>query len=216
MKLTTVLFDFDGTLANTLPLAIYGMQVVFKKYDGRTFDAKGIVSMFGPPEDRMIANNFLHRENVPAAIEHYYRIYETEHRNMVEDHPEIRNLLYELKKRQIRVGLITGKSRHAYQLSEKALGYESFFESVITGSDVEIPKPDPSGIKATIKRFDADPESTIYIGDSNTDIIAGQAAGIHTAAVQWLPVSQSSEFPAGPDFLWTKVDQFLDLLNENE
>lgn len=212
MKFRTVLFDFDGTLANTLPLTIYGMQKIFEKFDGRSLSDEGIVAMFGPPENGMIAENFRHKENIQAAIDLYYQIYENEHHHFVENNADILNLLRELKERRITIGVITGKSRRAYRLSEKALGFEGFFESVITGDDVSRPKPDPEGIKRTLKKFEASPETSIYIGDSNTDILAGKAAGIQTAAVQWLPVSQSGSFPAKPDYYWTKVNDFIDLL----
>lgn len=212
MEFRTVLFDFDGTVANTLPLCIHGFQTVFKKYDLRSVDAAGVVSMFGPTDDGMILKNFHHQENVQEAIELYYEIYETEHQKYVEPNSEILSLLKELKHRGTRVGLITGKSRRAYQISEKALGFEGLFESVITGDDVDLPKPDPSGILSTLDELNADKESSIYVGDSNSDILAGKAAGIHTAAVQWLPVTQSSTYPANPDFYWTRVEDFKQLL----
>ncbi|MDD9148774.1 MULTISPECIES: HAD family hydrolase [unclassified Sporolactobacillus] len=212
MNVNTVLFDFDGTLANTLPLAIYGMKQVFEKFDGRSFDENGIVSMFGPTEDSMIARNFRHKEKIQEAIDSYYQIYEDRHHDYVEDNSDIVNLLQELKELRMKIGVITGKSRRAYRLSEKALGFKGFFESVITGDDVSRPKPDPEGIKKTLNKFAALPETAIYIGDSNTDILAGKAAGIRTAAVQWLPVTQSSSFPARPDYHWSKVSQLIDWL----
>ncbi|WP_353947787.1 HAD family hydrolase [Sporolactobacillus sp. Y61] len=215
MEFKTVLFDFDGTLANTLPLTIYGMQEVFRKYDGRTVGDDGIVAMFGPPEEGMIRNNFQHQENVHDAIDLYYRIYEKEHDRLAGENPNIVRLLHELHRQDIQTGVITGKSRRTFQISEKALGFKGLFQSVVTGDDVDIPKPDPTGVRKTLEKFDANPESSIYIGDSNTDIMAGKSAGIHTAAVQWLPVSQSHEFPAGPDFIWKKVDDFLNLLDKN-
>ncbi|WP_100487978.1 HAD family hydrolase [Sporolactobacillus pectinivorans] len=213
MEFKTVLFDFDGTVANTLPLCIHGFQAVFKKYDDRSIDPEGVVAMFGPSDDGMIIKNFHHKENIAKAIELYYQIYENEHQDFVARNSDILNLLNELRNREINVGVITGKSRRAYQISEKALGFKGLFESVVTGDDVAIPKPDPSGILQTLSKFDASKETSIYIGDSNSDILAGKAAGIHTAAVQWLPVTQSSSYPSNPDFYWTKVDDFMRLLD---
>ncbi|RYL92122.1 HAD family hydrolase [Sporolactobacillus sp. THM7-4] len=212
MKFSSVLFDFDGTLANTLPLTIYGMQKVFEKYDHRSLDKEGIVAMFGPTEDGMIKENFRYQENVPAAIELYYQIYETEHARFVKENTEILDLLHFLQDKQIPAGVITGKSRRAYILSEKALGFEGLFQSVITGDDVAHPKPDTEGILRTLQKFQAVKEESIYIGDSNTDILAGKAAGVHTAGVHWLPVSQSASFSVKPDFYWEKVDEFIALL----
>lgn len=212
MKFETVLFDFDGTLANTLPLTIHGMQAVFEKYDQRILDGPGIIAMFGPTEDGMIADNFQHQHAINEAIQFYYTIYARDHQEYVGQNPQINNLLSELRKRDIVTGVITGKSRRAYALSENTLGFENLFDSVVTGDDVSKPKPNPEGILKTIKKFHANPETTIYIGDSNWDVMAGKAAGIHTAAVQWLEMAQSSEYPANPDYLWHDVDEMIRLL----
>ncbi|MCO7176216.1 HAD family hydrolase [Sporolactobacillus kofuensis] len=214
MKFRNVLFDFDGTLANTLPLTIHAMQIVFEKYEGRILNHEEIVAMFGPTEEGMIANNFMNKAKVPEAIELYFELYEKDHAEFVEQNDEIVALLKFLKEQGKKIGLITGKAHRAYLISEEKLGFKGVFDSIITGDDVSNPKPDPEGINRTLTKFEADLDSSIYIGDANGDIIAGKAAGIHTAAVQWLPVSQSNSFPAHPDFYWTKISQFTDLLKD--
>jgi phosphoglycolate phosphatase/pyrophosphatase PpaX len=216
MQLRNVLFDFDGTLANTLPLTVHAMQILFKKYDGRTIDHDGIVSMFGPPEEGMIAKNLENKAAIPEATELYFEVYEKEHERFVEKNAEIFNLLHLLKEQGMKIGLITGKARRSYIISEEKLGFQGMFDSVITGDDVALPKPDPEGIKRTLEKFNADLSASIYVGDANGDTLAGKAAGIHTAAVQWLEVSQSDSFPANPEFYWTKVSQFVDLLKNKD
>lgn len=216
MELRTILFDFDGTLANTLPLVVHALHEIFRKFDGRELDKRQIIDMFGPADQKIIEKNFHHRDKVAAAVELYFHLYETEHNAYIQDDPAINRMLKILKEQGRRVGVITGKSRRAYLISEQALGFAGQFESVITGDDVKRPKPDPSGILKMMDQFGADAATTIYIGDSNSDILAGKAAGIHTAAVQWLPVTQSSTYPAGPEFFWTNVDQFLALLRQQD
>ncbi|MCQ2009117.1 MAG: HAD-IA family hydrolase [Sporolactobacillus sp.] len=215
MELRNVLFDFDGTLANTLPLTVYAMQKVFKNYDGQSYDAHEIVAMFGPPEEGMIKKNLKNQSAAAEAIELYFNLYEKEHENYVKKNAEIFDMLHLLKDKGIRIGLITGKARRSYIISEEKLGFKGIFDSVITGDDVMNPKPDPEGIKQTLIKFEADPAKSIYIGDANGDTLAGKAAGIHTAAVQWLEMSQSDTYPANPEFYWTKVSQFVNLLKSS-
>ncbi|MCO7125729.1 HAD-IA family hydrolase [Sporolactobacillus shoreicorticis] len=215
MELQNVLFDFDGTLANTLPLTIFAMQKVFKKYDGQSYDGHEIVSMFGPPEEEMVRKNLKNQSAALDAVDLYFILYEEEHDRYVEKNAEIFNMLGLLKDMGIRIGLITGKARRSFLISEEKLGFKDIFDSVITGNDVVNPKPDPEGIKQTLIKFEADPAKSIYIGDANGDILAGKAAGIHTAAVQWLEMSQSDSYPANPEFYWTKVSQFVELLKND-
>ncbi|MCL1631748.1 HAD family hydrolase [Sporolactobacillus sp. CPB3-1] len=214
MQLRNVLFDFDGTLANTLPLTIFAVQSVFKQFDGQTLSTDGVVAMFGPPEDKMIEKNLKNRAAVSDAIEQYFELYEKEHEHYVEKNHEIFNMLHMLKEQGIKIGLITGKARRSFIISENKLGFNHLFDSVITGDEVSVPKPDPEGIKRTLEKFGADPQQTIYIGDANGDILAGKAAGIHTAAVQWLEMSQSDSYPAKPEFYWTQIGQFVDFFKK--
>ncbi|WP_028983089.1 HAD family hydrolase [Sporolactobacillus terrae] len=213
MRLHNVLFDFDGTLANTLPLTVHAMKKVFKRFDSRTVTTDEVIAMFGPPEEKMISMNLTNQADVAEAVEFYFVIYEKQHDAYVEKNLEIFKLLHLLRDRNINIGLITGKARRSYLISEKKLGFGGKFDSIITGDDVSVAKPDPEGINRTLKKFDALPEESIYIGDANGDTLAGKAAGIHTAAVQWLEMAQSSEFPAKPEFYWTKVEQFIAMLN---
>ncbi|MFT8362531.1 MAG: HAD family hydrolase [Sporolactobacillus sp.] len=212
MRLTTVLFDFDGTLANTLPLTIHGMRDVFERYDQQTLSAADVIDRFGPTEDGMIANNFVHQQYVDEAIARYYEIYTQDHIREVAVNPLINKLLKELRARRFKTGVITGKSRRSYEISEQILGFESFFDCVITGNDVTEPKPNPEGILKAMDALHADPQTTIYIGDSNNDILAGKAAGTYTAAVQWLEMAQSADYPANPDFLWHDIHDCIDLI----
>lgn len=212
MHLTTVLFDFDGTLADTLPLTFHGLQSVFRTFDGRETDNDDILSMFGPTEDGIIEKHLQNRAEKAAAIEHYYDVYKRDHARLVPRNKAIESLLNHLHQQGKKIGIITGKSRRAFELSMESMAMPDVFSAVITGDDVEIPKPDPAGIVSTMRQLGAVKEETIYIGDSNNDILAGKAAGIHTAGVHWLGTSQSAHFDARPDFIWTKVDDFIRLL----
>ncbi|WKB37305.1 HAD-IA family hydrolase [Terrilactibacillus sp. S3-3] len=145
-------------------------------------------------------------------MEHYYAVYKKDHARFVPQNKAIKTLLTLLNEQGMKMGIITGKSRRAFDLSMESMAMPGVFSTVVTGDDVEIPKPDPTGIVSTMRKLGAVKEETIYIGDSNNDILAGKAAGIHTAGVHWLGTSQSARFDAQPDFIWTKVDDFIKLL----
>ncbi len=59
MTIKAVLFDFDGTLADTLLLSFYAFKFIFKKYDNRDVSTEELISMFGPTEEDIISNNLL-------------------------------------------------------------------------------------------------------------------------------------------------------------
>ncbi|MGC5327523.1 HAD family hydrolase [Brevibacillus sp. SYSU BS000544] len=214
MGIKAVLFDFDGTLADTLPLSFTAFQYVFQKYEQREVSQEEIIAMFGPTEDGIIAKNFSNQANVSAAIQDYYRIYEQGHLENKITAKEILELLDLLHSKGIRMGVITGKSRNAYDISVNSLGMAHYFDVVITGDDVQKPKPDPEGIRTALSMLEVPKEDAIFVGDSNADIQAGKSAGVRTVGVQWLSTYQSTHFEAEPDMIFTKVQEFIVFLSQ--
>jgi phosphoglycolate phosphatase/pyrophosphatase PpaX len=210
-----VLFDFDGTLADTLPLAFSAFQTVFKKYDGREVSIEELIAMFGPTEDEILRSHLQHREKIDEAISEYYEEYRRGHFTAMNS-PAIIKLLTVLKQGGKKIGVITGKSRRALEISAKYLNLSDFFDCVITGNDVARPKPHPEGILKALDYFGAGKHDAVFLGDSNADIQAGKAAGVRTYAVQWLPTVQHSVFELQPDAILKNTAEFLRLIHLEE
>lgn len=83
-----VIFDFDGTLADTLPVCFLAFEAVFREFDNREVTTEEIKAMFGPSETGIIREN-LKNNNYDEAIELYYEIYSKRHRNIVQKNEEI-------------------------------------------------------------------------------------------------------------------------------
>jgi len=77
----------------------------------------------------------------------------------------------------------TKQSFMAIRVAE-VLGIAPFLKSV-QGTDDFPAKPDPEIINILLKRFSCEPENAIMVGDTITDIMAGQAAGVKTCAVSY-------------------------------
>ena len=202
-----VVFDFDGTLANTLPICFYAFQTVFKEFDKRELTTNEIKEMFGPSEIGIIMNN-CSSPNKEDAIEYFYKKYSEVHKSLVLDNPEILELLKSLKDAEIKLGIFTGKAKRSLDISLKALGMEGLFDVIITGDDVIKPKPDPEGLLKALSLLKVENSEAIYIGDSDADIIAGAQANVYTIGVQWLPEYQTSEFSVQPDLIIKSIKEF--------
>ncbi|CAH1198846.1 Pyrophosphatase PpaX [Paenibacillus plantiphilus] len=64
--------------------------------------------------------------------------------------------------------------------------------------------------------LETDKKDAVFLGDSNADIKAGKAAGIRTYGVQWLSTYQSSTFETPPDIIFSNIQQFIDLLRNEQ
>lgn len=202
-----IIFDFDGTLANTLPICFYAFQNVFKEFDHKVLSSEDIKDMFGPSETGIIRNN-LSNPNKEDAIEYYYEKYSEHHKSLVESNSEILELLKSLKEQSIKIGIFTGKAKRSLDISLKALKMDELFDVIITGDDVINPKPDSEGLLKALSLLGVNNSDAIYIGDSDADVIAGVQANVYTIGVQWLPEYQTSTFSEQPNLIIKSVKEF--------
>lgn len=206
-----IIFDFDGTLANTLPICFYAFQNVFKEFDNKVLSSEEIKDMFGPSETGIIRNNLLN-PNKKEAIEYYYEKYSEHHNILVETNDEILELLKSLKEQGIKIGIFTGKAKKSLEISLKALNMDGLFDVIITGDDVIKPKPDSEGLLKALSFLEVNNSDALYIGDSDADVVAGVQANVFTIGVQWLPEYQTSIFTEQPDLIITSIKEFKSFL----
>ncbi|PLR95140.1 HAD family hydrolase [Bacillus sp. T33-2] len=209
--LKAIIFDFDGTLADTLPICFYAFQSVFKHFDGRDLSAEEIKQMFGPSETGIIRENLLSADK-ELAIELFYHSYLEKHSDFVKRVLEIDDLLLDIKARGLMLGVVTGKARRSLDISLKQLEMDNLFDVIITGDDVIQPKPHPEGLLKAIQFLGVDKEDTIFVGDSDADILAGKQAEVVTAGVQWLPNYDALEFTVAPDRIFNSVQDLTETL----
>ncbi|MFE8695983.1 HAD family hydrolase [Cytobacillus sp. FJAT-53684] len=206
-----IIFDFDGTLADTLPVCYYAFQAVFKEFDHIEVTSDEIKAMFGPSETGIIRENLMN-SNHDEAIELYYEKYREKHRELVLENEEINNLLQLLKREGYQLGIVTGKASRSLFISLEYLNMNDVFDVIITGDDVNKPKPHPEGVKKALEQLNISNTEAIFLGDSDADILAGKQANVHTIGVQWLPNYQTLEFSVQPDQMFSSVAELIQAL----
>ncbi|MCK0473982.1 HAD family hydrolase [Halalkalibacter sp. APA_J-10(15)] len=207
-----VIFDFDGTLANTLPICYYAFQNVFKLFDDKDLSSDEVKAMFGPSETGIIRKN-LTNTNKDKAIELYYSKYLESHHQFVAPNLEINELINKLKENGIKLGIVTGKARRSLDISLKELNMDNLFEVIITGDDVINPKPHPEGVIKALSLLGIKNDEAMFVGDSDADIEAGNQANVYTVGVQWLPDYQTLEFKVKPNSIYKSIPEFVNSLN---
>lgn len=209
MKYKAILFDFDGTIADTLPVCFYSFQKIFNKYDNSSLSDQDIIAMFGTSEVGIIHKNLLNKSRINDAIDDYYLYYESEHQNLVSINSDVQGLIDLIHKKNILTGVVTGKARRSYDISVKHLFPKEKFQVSITGDEVVDPKPHPEGIIKAMNTLGCSPQETIFVGDSNADIEAGTRANVRTVGVNWLNHSHGSDFLIKPDFEFSRIADFI-------
>ncbi len=209
--ITTLLFDFDGTLANTYPIIMFAFKSIFKEFSGKEVSETEIAGMFGPPEHDIILRQFNNHQNADAIVERYYELYESFHPRLVNTNRELVQMVNRFQNAGYKLGIITGKGRRSLDISLQYCYPQSTFDVSVAGDEVQFPKPHPEGIQSALQRLHTRPENAVYIGDSDFDFEAGKAAGVKTIGVKWFDKAGKFAWKtAAPD---TKADSVAHLLD---
>jgi HAD superfamily hydrolase (TIGR01509 family) len=83
-----------------------------------------------------------------------------------------------LREAGLRIGVATRSCRHYALQSLERVGLSAYIEALLARDDVEHPKPDPSHLLQVISLLDAKPSTTLYIGDTTTDLKTARGAGV--------------------------------------
>ncbi len=216
-RFDAALFDFDGTLADTLPLITLSWNHALRPLVGRDFSLAEVVERFGPTDAVMIERELQGHSNqvIDRAVEEYFAHYEAAH-DVVHAFDGISEMLEEVRRARFQMGLMTGKSRRAADITLRLLGWQNAFECVVTGDETSRPKPDPEGVLRVARELNVEPARCIYVGDLPVDILAGRAAGMSTVAAGWNAYDQAALQVEAPDF-WANAPRDVNaMLNSRE
>jgi pyrophosphatase PpaX len=179
-----VLFDLDGTLVDTWRLYIAAYSHALAPIYGHP-PTIGDLRALKPVSELRLLRNAVGAEQTEAYHRAFVTHYERLHDELCEGlSPGVAELLATLRARGWRLGLVTGKSRAAWDITAARCGLGPF-DVVVTDEDVREPKPDPQGLRLAAQRLGVAPAEALYVGDGPGDQGAARAAGMPFAAVLW-------------------------------
>jgi len=182
--MTAVLFALDGTLIGTRRLYLECYRRALAPYVGRALTDDELLA-YKPRSEIRLLKAIAGDDAIATCLADFHRHYEALHDELFQGiYPGIPELLASLRQRRTLIGLVTGKSRRSWEITtvRAQLGP---FDVIVLDDDVSAPKPDPEGILLALARLRADPATTLYVGDSISDMVAARAAGVRPAAVLW-------------------------------
>lgn len=179
-----IIFDFDGTVANTNGIIIDSWQAAFKKYLGHTISAEEIEKTFGETIEYTIKH--LLPDTEWTEVRDFFRAYQkNECKVELEPFDGVEELLMELKKRGYVMAIATSRTCTSYRTYIGKLGYSKYFDVEITMEDVSAHKPDPECMYAAMDKLGATADECLMIGDTRFDIGCAYNAGIDSVLIKW-------------------------------
>lgn len=174
-----LIFDFDGTVADTSPLHATAFAYVLEPL-GVAVDYSSIAGM--KTLDAMakclaVAGKVLPKNEIDELVGAKQAKARELIRLGLEPLPGVDAFLRWGRPR-FRLAMVTSGSRGTVSMALKKLGYEGWFDPLICADDVQHAKPDPEGFKMVLRLAGVSPEKALIFEDSAAGFSAADAAGI--------------------------------------
>lgn len=207
-----IIFDFDGTLADTTAstLRTYQATIDDLKAEPRS-DAECQATIGLPLREgfRALYPDFS-KGMLDRCVATYRRIYYEHPSNLrPELYPGVRPTLELFSRAGIKMSVASSRTHQSLVEMCEVTGIAPFFSLILGAEDVVHAKPNPEPVLLTLKRLGADSEHTVVVGDMPVDIAMGRGAGCRTVGVTFGNSNREALTMAGADNI---IDSFTDLL----
>ncbi len=209
----TVVFDLDGTLADTSGDLIAAANVCFRAMGEGDLLVPGTdagVALRGGRAMLRLGMSRLGRLEDDAEIDVYYPRLLEAYALAINTHtvlyPGAMDAVEQLRKDGYRVAICTNKPEGlAHELLTR-LGVRDSFGAMLGADTLAVRKPDPEHLFETVRRAGGDPAQSMLVGDSDTDHNTARAAGVPSVLVTF--------GPAGGDMAALKPEALLERFEE--
>ena len=183
-----VLFDLDGTLADSVDLILLSYRHTMAHHLGAAPPDAAWIAGLGRPLRDQLAGFARTPEEARAMLGTYTSFQETVHDGMVRPCAGVVEVVELLVEAGCPIAIVTSKRRMMARRTLRCCGLDRHFQIIVTADDVTRGKPHPEAVFAVLDAMHlAASRRVLLVGDSPHDVRAGNAAGVTTAAVLWGP-----------------------------
>jgi len=210
-NIKAVIFDLDGTLADTLPLCIESFQKAFDEVLGVKFTESELTRYFGQTEEGIVKS--LAPDNWQACLDKYIEIYTKNHHICPSVFDGVYEILDFIKDNNLKSAMVTGKGEHSVYITLDYYNIRKYFEYVETGSTSGVIKD--KCIEKILDRWEIPANQALYLGDQPSDITSSRKAGVLPIAVTWASTTNSQALEVeSPYKTFSKTHDFINWLEK--
>mgnify|MGYP003331419537 CR=1 FL=1 len=193
-----ILFDLDGTLADTAPDLVGALNHVLLAAGRDPVPLETARWWVAGGSVRLIAEGFrISPAEAKASPErqqllNVYGAHICEHTRLF---PGIAELLEWLESQAIPWGVVTNKPGRYTDPLLRELQLQSRASAIVSGDTLAVSKPDPAPLLLASGKIQRAAAQCVYVGDDHRDVVAGRGAGMTTVAVDW-GYGRPEEIPA--------------------
>ncbi len=196
---TTVLFDLDGTLIDSVDLIVDSYQHTFRVHGLPIASREQIVEGIGTPLWTVFGELTDDRAEIDRWIVTYREFNLGHHDERVSAFPGVVEMIATIGRAGRRMGIVTSKNNAGARRGLALIGVAEHFEVIVGSDDVTNPKPHAEPVHRALADLGVEAHEAVFIGDSHHDVASGRAAGVRTVAVSWGPLDAARLHAAGAD-----------------
>jgi HAD superfamily hydrolase (TIGR01509 family) len=204
-SITTLLFDWDGTLFDSASSGFTAFQKTFSDL-GITFTREIYETCYSPNWYAMYETLSLPKESWKMADEVWLQHYGEEPPKLVDGAGET---IHVLRDRGYRLGIVTSGTERRVKREIQQLGLTPAFEALICNEHIVNKKPHPEGLEKAMRLMGSAKDACSYVGDAPEDVRMGKNAGLMTVAVRSAYPTSRRLRDEYPDIHLNSIDELL-------
>ncbi|MBQ6299740.1 MAG: HAD family hydrolase [Bacteroidales bacterium] len=210
--MAAIIFDFDGTLADTRRGILDTAQEVLRRMGREPADEQALAATIGLPlRENFTRGAGFSETEADEAVAIYRSIFDEVAVPSITAFPGVEEVLSTLDARGIPMAVATSRGQRSLELLMHHLGLDRYIppERCFGVETVARPKPAPDIIYVILGKLGVKPEETLVVGDTTFDIEMGKAAGCFTCGVSYGNQSAGQLAGASPDYLLDDLRKLL-------
>ena len=207
-----VIFDFDGTLADTRHNIVITMQRVMRALALPVADEETCASTIGLPLRDCFWKIYPQMSDAEAenCAETYRRIFFANAKDLVPElFPHVRETMETLHANGIRMAIASSRTSASLHGFIREMQMTEMVEMVVGSDEVAHHKPDPEPVNVILSALNVPASEALVVGDMPVDILMGAAAGTHTCAVTYGNATAEELTASGAEFLIGDMSELI-------
>ena len=190
-----LIFDFDGTLIDSVPDLADATNAMLTTLGKETYPIETIRNWIGNGSRLLVERalvgkvevleNELTVEEADHAEQIFFEAYKNLSGSKTVAYPDVDNGLKKLKDAGYTLALVTNKPIRFVPKILQSFGWQDLFSEILGGDSLSTKKPDPAPLLHVCEALNVPPEQAVMIGDSRNDILAGQNANMDTLGLSY-------------------------------
>jgi HAD superfamily hydrolase (TIGR01509 family) len=175
---SAILFDMDGVLVDSLDSWWKALNSALQRFKHQEITREEFMKTYWGHD--LKAN--LQRLHLNPEVAQFCNITYGNHIDYIKIYPDTRSTLQRLS--SYKKAVITNTPTDCAKQILQKYHIEQYFQELVTSDDVKKAKPDPEIVFTACERLGIDPTTAVLVGDTESDVNAGRAAGCRVVGLR--------------------------------